>query len=547
MGEVYRARDTRLKRDVALKILPESFAADADRLARFQREAEVLASLNHPNIAAIHGFEESGETHALVLELVEGETLADRIAQGRIPVEEALRIAQQICEALEAAHEHGIIHRDLKPANIKVRPDGTVKVLDFGLAKAIEPAASSPGMSQSPTLTSPAMMSGIGVILGTAAYMSPEQAVGRPADKRSDVWAFGVVLLEMLTGRPVFTGETVSHVLAAVLKSEPDWTTLPAETPTSIRTLLRRCLEKDHKRRLADAADARLEIEEALEALKGGTAAPASAAPVRHARLPWVVAALTTIAAAAAVALWAPWRTAPEPARVAFEIQTPYGGGTGPLTSVRDLARRHAHRLARRRTAMSRDSGSGRSHASRASRSRAPTTRQFPFWSPDGHSLGFFADGKLKTIDISGTVPQTLADAPSGWGGTWNRDDVILFAPQDGPIYRVTANRGPVVPVTELDATRGDTSHRFPRFLPDGVHFVYLVISSRPESGGIYLGSLASKEAHRLVDAAEQAGVCAARPAAVPAREHAHGAAARYQRLPDHRSAVPGRRAGTSS
>ncbi len=265
MGQVYRARDTKLNRDVALKVLPDLFASDAERLARFTREAQTLASLNHPHIAAIYGLEESGGVRALVMELVEGEDLSQRIARGAIPLDEALPIARQIAEALEAAHEHGIIHRDLKPANIKVRPDGTVKVLDFGLAKADRnrrPRRRS--VTQSPTLTSPAMMTGMGVILGTAAYMSPEQAVGRPADKRSDVWAFGVVLLEMLTGRPVFAGETVSHVLAAVLKSAPDWTTLPADTPASIRTLLRRCLEKDRRHRLADAADARLEIEEAL-------------------------------------------------------------------------------------------------------------------------------------------------------------------------------------------------------------------------------------------------------------------------------------------
>ena len=258
MGQVYRARDTKLNRDVALKVLPDLFANDAERLARFTREAQTLASLNHPHIAAIYGLEESGGVRALVMELVEGEDLSQRIARGAIPLDEALPIARQIAEALEAAHEHGIIHRDLKPANIKLRPDGTVKVLDFGLAKAMEPPASSPSVTQSPTLTSPAMMTGMGVILGTAAYMSPEQAVGRPADKRSDVWAFGVVLYEMLTGRPVFAGETVSHMLAAVLKSAPDWTTLPADTPgidpDAVAALPR---ERSQAVDWRDAADAR--------------------------------------------------------------------------------------------------------------------------------------------------------------------------------------------------------------------------------------------------------------------------------------------------
>ena len=263
MGQVYRATDTRLKRQVAIKILPPSLAADSDRLARFQREAEVLASLNHPNIAAIHGLEESGGITARVMELVEGEDLSRRIARGAIPLDEALPVAKQIADALEAAHEQGIIHRDLKPANIKVRADGTVKVLDFGLAKAMEPApGSSPGMSMSPTVSMHGTQAGM--ILGTAAYMSPEQAAGKRLDRRSDLWALGVVVVEMLTGGPVFTGETVSHVLAAVLTCEPDWTTLPAGTPAPLRKLLRRCLEKDRKRRLDSAADARLEIEEAL-------------------------------------------------------------------------------------------------------------------------------------------------------------------------------------------------------------------------------------------------------------------------------------------
>jgi serine/threonine protein kinase len=258
MGEVYRARDGTLQRDVALKILPDAFAFDPDRLARFRREAQVLASLNHPNIAAIYGFEESTSVHALVLELVEGPTLADRIAQGPIPLDEALPIARQIAEALEAAHEHGVIHRDLKPANIKLRPDGTAKVLDFGLAKLTAPAAVARGTgaedaSASPTITSPAMMTGVGVILGTAAYMSPEQAKGRAADKRSDMWAFGCVLYEMLTARRAFEGEDVADTLANVLKGEPDWTALPATAPLAARTVVQRCLEKARARRVADA------------------------------------------------------------------------------------------------------------------------------------------------------------------------------------------------------------------------------------------------------------------------------------------------------
>src|SRR5262247_1191446 len=254
MGEVYRARDTRLKRDVAIKVLPESVASNPDRLARFQREAEVLASLNHPNIAAIHGLEESNGTRALVMELVEGETLADRISRGPIPFDEALPVASQIAEALEAAHEQGIIHRDLKPANIKVRPDGTVKLLDFGLAKAMDSAGgSSPNMSMSPT-----MVSGVGVILGTAAYMAPEQAKGRAVDKRADVWAFGVVLHEMLTGGNPFLVDTIPETLAHVMTRQIDLGTLPAATPRRVRDLLARCLDKDPKKRLRDIGEARI-------------------------------------------------------------------------------------------------------------------------------------------------------------------------------------------------------------------------------------------------------------------------------------------------
>ena len=306
MGEVYRARDTRLGRDVAIKVLPETLSHDAERLARFKREAHVLASLNHPHIAAIYGVEDAPP--ALVLELVEGPTLADVIAKGPIPLDEALPIARQTAEALEAAHEQGIVHRDLKPANIKLRPDGTVKVLDFGLAKAMSSAAkaapygdasesvgrdlSRVGRSQSPTITTPAAMSGTGLILGTAAYMAPEQTRGKPVDKRADIWAFGCVLFEMLAGKRAFAldGDTVTDVFAAVLKTEPDWRALPSSTPASIKRLLRRCLAKDPRERLHDIADARLEIRDAERA--DTESAPA----VRHGRLAWnVVAGLVVL------------------------------------------------------------------------------------------------------------------------------------------------------------------------------------------------------------------------------------------------------------
>ena len=280
MGEVYRARDVKLDRDVAIKVLPQALREDPDRLARFEREAKTLASLNHPNIAHIHGFEDSTGVTALVMELVEGPTLAGRIAKGPIPLDEALPITKQIAEGLEAAHELGIIHRDLKPANIKVRDDGTVKILDFGLAKALEPKQPSDiNVTQSPTITTPAMMTGVGVILGTAAYMSPEQAKGKPADKRSDIWAFGCVLYEMLAGKRAFDGEDVSDILAAILRAVPDWNALPATTPRRVRTLLMRCLQKDRRERLADIADARFEIVDARGT--SGQDETATVAPLR--------------------------------------------------------------------------------------------------------------------------------------------------------------------------------------------------------------------------------------------------------------------------
>jgi len=317
MGEVYRAHDPRLGRDVALKVLPALLAADPERFARFKREAQVLAALNHPSIAAIHGFEESDGTHALVLELIEGPTLADRIAQGRLPLDEALPIARQIVEALEAAHERGIVHRDLKPANIKLRPDGRVKVLDFGLAKARETdQATVSTLSMSPTTTSPTATRA-GMILGTAAYMSPEQARGKAVDKRSDIWSFGCVLYEMLAGTRPFDGESVTDVLARIIEREPDYGALPATVPATIRRLLRRCLEKDRQQRLPDIGAARLDIDE-VRALPGGGVADGAPAHRGRERAIWAAALVATAIAAAAAAWYA--RPAPRPAEVRFEI-----------------------------------------------------------------------------------------------------------------------------------------------------------------------------------------------------------------------------------
>src|SRR5881397_3109643 len=338
MGEVYRARDTSLGRDVAIKILPDTFAHDPERLARFEREAKILAALNHPNIAHVYGFERSAGVQALVMELVEGPALADRIAQGPVLLDEALHIARQIAEALEAAHESGIIHRDLKPANVKVRDDGTVKVLDFGLAKAMEPAGVSPSASQSPTITTPAMTQA-GLILGTAAYMAPEQAKGRAADKRSDIWAFGCVLYEMLTGLRAFGGEDVSDTLANVLKIDPDWSVLPPETPPAIRTLLQSCLTKDRQHRVADISTALFVLEK--DASLAPAASSMSAAPLPR-RLLWRrVAALTGTALVAGIvagaSVW--FATRPEPPQVVRTTITTSGSTALALSGIdRDVA-----------------------------------------------------------------------------------------------------------------------------------------------------------------------------------------------------------------
>ncbi len=520
MGAVYRARDTKLNRDVAIKVLLPAVANDTDRLARFQREAQLLASLNHPHVAAIYGIEEGPveaghHTTALVLELVEGPTLADRIAHGPIPLTEALPIARQIAEALEAAHEQGIIHRDLKPANIKVRPDGTVKVLDFGLAKAMGPADAGhdrregddgrgvrrqPDLSQSPTITSPPHMTGLGVILGTAAYMSPEQATGKPADKRSDLWAFGVVLFEMLTGRQAFTGDTVSHVIAAVLRDEPDWASLPASTPASIRRLLQRCLAKDRTRRLDSAFAARVDIEDAQGAQGNVTSLPGVAA-VSSRRGTWrgrVVAAGAVLGVAAlavpAVQHMREVREVLPETRV--DIVTPASG-------TNDYASFAPSPDGRRIVFMvSVDGVSGLWLRSL----RGTTAQLLPgtegagsaFWSPDGRSLGFVAGGQLKRLDLDGGQPRPLAAATSSRGGTWNAQGVILFAPSTAaPLFRVSASGGATTPATTLNR---QGSHRFPVFLPDGQHFLFYA-QGDATTRGIFLGSLEAPGVARLTDA----------------------------------------------
>jgi Tol biopolymer transport system component len=500
MGEVYRARDTTLDRDVAIKVLPEAFAHDAERLARFLREARTLASLNHPNIAAIYGLEDADGTKALVMELVEGDDLSQRIARGAIPIDEALPVATQIAEALEAAHEQGIIHRDLKPANIKVRTDGTVKVLDFGLAKAMEPAAgSSPSMSMAPTITTPAMMTGVGMILGTAAYMSPEQAKGRTVDRRADVWAFGAVLYEMLTGQRAFGGDDVSEVLSRVLQREPEWAALPSGLSSTLVVYLKRCLHKDLKQRIGDMHDVRLALEGAFETAPPQTTAAATPAASRG-RLVWMAALV--VAALGMVAMAVPalrhLRETPPP-ETRLEISTPATDQAAQFALSPDgrqivfvAAGDGASRLWLRSL--------GATTAQPLAGTDGPT---WPFWSPDGRSVGFFADGALKRLDFGGGAPQTLAPAVNGRGGTWNAEGVIVFAPSaTTPLLRVSATGGTVSAVTTLDPQQ--SGHVTPFFLPDGRRVLFAAFGG-PDAQGIYLGSLDGGAPTRLAPDISQA------------------------------------------
>ena len=497
MGEVYKATDTNLKRAVAIKVLPASVAADAERLARFQREAEVLAALNHPNIAAIYGLERSGATTALVMELVEGPTLADRIAQGAIPLDDALPIAKQIAEALEAAHEQGIIHRDLKPANIKVRSDGTVKVLDFGLAKAMEPAAgSSPSMSMSPTITTPAMTQ-VGMILGTAAYMAPEQARGKAVDKRADIWAFGCVVFEMLTGTRAFGGEDVTDTIAAVVRAEPAWSALPANTPPAIRRLLRRTLAKDPKERLQAIGDARLELGELISGAAEPAATMAASAsphlPLWRRALPWVTALV--LLAGIGVLSFILFGAIPPDAPVIRSSVLPPEEGTGfaldaniggsaispdgrmlafvadlngaPMLYVRPLDSLSARVLP------------GTQDAAR------------PFWSPDSRNIGFIARGKLQRIGVTEGTPRVICDVAFARGATWNSEGVIVFSSaRPGVLNRVAAAGGTPVPITALDQAGDEAFHYWPQFLPDGKHFIYVARNRSSDRSVVYAGSL---------------------------------------------------------
>ena len=520
MGEVWAATDTRLNRVAAIKSLPSAVVADGDRLARFNREAQLLAALNHPNIAAIYGLEQDGNTPYLALELVEGDDLSTHIDGRPVPVEEALEIALQIVGALEAAHEKGIVHRDLKPANIKLAQDGKVKVLDFGLAKALsddpDSSISSLDISKSPTLTA-AMGTQAGMILGTAGYMAPEQARGKKVDRRADVWAFGVILYEMLTGERLYPGETATDVIAAVITRDPDWAKLPADTPRQMRRVLKRCLQKDPRKRLRDIGDVALDLREQPDEETDATLATVDA-PAASPKRAWLLGAAGLLLGAILTyailsggnlgrgsgdPLWvnleAPpgaqlerfLEISPDGRKVVFVA--PSGPDGDPLLWVRELGDERARVLA------------GTEGADQ------------PFWSPDSRSIGFFARRKVRRIPVTGGVSQTLAPAGNApRGASWGDDGTILYVPDwSEPVYRVSETGGASEVVTTMNAERLELSHRWPHFLPDGKHFLYFAVSTYPEvnpenpaetdQSGLYVGSFEGAEPWLLQTARSRA------------------------------------------
>jgi eukaryotic-like serine/threonine-protein kinase len=514
MGQVFRARDTKLNRDVALKVLPDSFASDADRLVRFTREAQTLAALNHPNIAHIHGLEEGQAGPAghvgpfLVMELVEGEDLSQRIARGAIPLDEALPIAKQIAEALEAAHEQGIIHRDLKPANIKVRPDGTVKVLDFGLAKALDRSGAPGGsgrpggtdLSASPTITSPAQLTGAGIILGTAAYMAPEQARGKAVDRRADIWAFGVVLYEMLTGQRAFKGEELSDVLAAVLRQDFDWSVLPASTPPRLRRLLARCLDRDPRMRLRDIGEARIDIDKVVAGDRDdATALSSRRAPFRAAG--WIAAAVLGLAS---VGLgWRVLHVTPAVEAPTVRFAVPLPGSSTRILGYTEVSPDGQLIVFTGADEEGRSQLWVRPLAEAQPRPLAGTEGATnPCWSPDGRALAFVSGRQVKKIRIDSGQVETVTDLESGGvnGMAWAPDGTILLALNLGSLQRVSAAGGTLEPFTTLDAARKETRHYYPALVPDGRHVLFVVTSGLPEAAGVWVAALGDpKDRHRVL------------------------------------------------
>ena len=470
MGEVYLARDGKLDRQVAIKVLPDAMTRDPERVARFEREAKLLASLNHPSVAAIYGFDESDGTRFLVIEYVEGETLGGHLKNGPVAVEDALDIAKQIAEALEAAHGQGVIHRDLKPANVMIRPDGAVKVLDFGLANAMSEEPSGATDGNSPTIT--ANYTRPGVVLGTAAYMSPEQARGRELDKRTDIWSLGLILFECLTGQRLFQGETANDAMGAIMHKDPDWSLLPPGTPPTIQLLLRRCLTKDRKRRLHDIADARIELENAIvDPASTSLGLAAAALDVRDSRFPWRTAAALAMVFAL-IGAGASWILKPSPpsriARLTMSIPPEYTLTSWPFPTLSPDGTLAVFR------ADSVTSGEStlivRTMDQQEFRALTGTTRATrPFFSPNGEWLAFEQEGKLKKIPMRGGSPITLCDAPEMRGGTWRTDGSIVFAPDNrGGLMRIPASGGAPVPFTKTDDANPFASHRIPFALPNG-------------------------------------------------------------------------------
>ena len=487
MGEVYRATDTNLNRPVAIKVLPESVGADGERLARFQREAQLLASLSHLNIASIYGLERAEGTTALVMELVEGSTLADRIAQGAIPMNEAMPIAMQIADAFEAAHEQRIIHRDLKPSNVKIRPDGTVKVLDFGLAKAMDPSpAGTSNFSMSPTITTPAMTQ-VGLILGTAAYMSPEQARGKSVDRRADIWAFGCVLFEMLSGRRAFEAEDVSLTLARVLERQIDLSPLPSDVPARVRQILALCLRKDPRQRIGDIHDVRLALEGSFETPSRSDSAVTAPASTRLRIAALAIVAALAVVVAATLA-FVHFRERPA-AQGSVRFQVPPPDKSAILTFALSPDGRHLAFVAtgERSKLWVRPIDSVDARELPGTEGVRSATGQL-FWSPDSNSIGFVAEGKLKKVSINGGPPQTLTDVLNSTRASWGRERVIVMAPGPGaPLSRLPEAGGISAAVTK---PRVGENHFTPEFLPDGRHVLYFVGGSTPETNGVYLTSL---------------------------------------------------------
>ena len=508
MGEVYRARDSRLHRDVALKALPEGLEQDRERLARFEREARLLAALNHPNIAAIYGLEEQRDSRLLVMELVEGPTLAEKLASGPLPIEEALSVGEGIASGLEAAHDAGIIHRDLKPSNVKIRSDGTVKVLDLGLARVAETSGRPVDSSLSPTITTPATHDG--VVLGTAAYMSPEQARGKRLDKRTDIFSFGCVLYECLTGRQAFSGETVSDTLSAILRAEPDWSALPAQTPLRVRELLRRCLQKDAKQRLHDIADARIEIEEARSASRSGAAIPIPVERRSRDRVAWGVggAVLGALIAAAALLFFRGPPPSPAPVRVHAVLPLPTGHRVGvgdPAVTISPDGQTIVFQgVSQGSAALYRRALSGAD----AELIRGTEGGFSPFFSPDGQWIGFFTRRELKKVPLSGGTAVSLTWVPPVTrGGSWGSDGRIVITRKfNGQLDSIPESGGALTPLARLDASRGERGQLFPQLLPGGRGILFALRRGRDfsdaEASDIAVLDLATGEKTKVLEGA---------------------------------------------